>query len=277
MKSPQYLFYSSIHSVKCFTKQVFISITFSTQLTYLHFLHLSRTPQVDPFGRTEGRETVLGGKGGSFESFAFDVRDKEKPRFFVTEDYRDGALRRFTPAAANWSQPEQMLHDRNGTMEYLILKPLNETVTDRGTYEWTTNIKKGMKNAEDYFRNTEGIDVDKNHLFFVSKKQMELFTLDLDEFTWEKSSTESGAFAGQPDALQKIVDDPEEIIYFTEDVSIAYVCRGMCLRYYVYQLLTYASFTIFSLPYVPGRRKCWSAWPRRTGPILYHPRVTCLQ
>ena len=174
--------------------------------------------EVDPFGRIEGRRTVLGGKGGSFESFAYDIRNTTMPRFFVTEDYRDGALRRFTPTAANWSQPEQMLHG-NGLMEYLVLKPESKTVQDRGTYEWTENIKVGMRNAEEYFKSSEGIDTHDQHLYFVSKKQHELFTLDLDDFTWSKSSTKHGAFDGQPDAMQHLVDDPEEIVYFTEDVS----------------------------------------------------------
>jgi len=171
--------------------------------------------EVDPFGRIEGRRTVLGGKGGSFESFAFDVRGN-RTHFFVTEDYRDGALRRFTPNSANWSQPEQMLHG-DGVMEYLVLKPESKTVQNRGTYEWTENIKIGMRNAEEYFKSSEGIDTHDNILYFVSKKQHELFTLDLDNFTWSKSSTEHGAFDGQPDAMQRLVDDPEEIVYFTED------------------------------------------------------------
>ena len=68
-----------------------------------------------------------------------------------------------------------------------------------------TNIKVGMRNAEEYFKSSEGIDTHDQHLYFVSKKQHELFTLDLDDFTWSKSSTKHGAFDGQPDAYVHLV------------------------------------------------------------------------
>ena len=169
--------------------------------------------EVDPLGRSLGKKTVLG--EGSFESFASDVRDRDSPRFFVTEDYRDGALRRFTPSIANWTNPEEILHSL-GTMEYLLLQPLNDSVADQGTYAWTTNFNVGKRNAELYFRNTEGISVIDNILYFVSKKQHDLFELDLDNFTWKKSSTKSGLFGGSPDQLVGIIGD-EELVYFTEE------------------------------------------------------------
>ena len=172
--------------------------------------------EVDPFGRSPGRKTVLGGKrGGSFESFASDVRDRDWPRFFVTEDYRDGALRRFTPSIANWTNPQEMLHSA-GTMEYLMLRPFNNSVSDQGTYTWTTSFNAGKRNAELYFRNTEGISVIDNILYFVSKKQHELFELNLDNFTWKKSSTKGGLFGGSPDQLVGIIGD-KELVYFTEE------------------------------------------------------------
>jgi len=172
--------------------------------------------EVDPFGHSPGRKTVLGGKkGGSFESFTSDVRDGDSPRFFVTEDYRDGALRRFTPSVANWTNPKEMLHSA-GTLEYLVIQPLNESVTDQGNYTWTTNFNEGKRNAEQYFKNTEGISVAGDLLFFVSKKQHELFELNLDDLTWKKSSTKSGLFTGSPDQIVRIIGD-DGLLYFTEE------------------------------------------------------------
>ena len=40
--------------------------------------------QVDPFGEREPQVMKLGSHGGRWESFAYDDRDLEKPRFFVT-------------------------------------------------------------------------------------------------------------------------------------------------------------------------------------------------
>jgi len=44
--------------------------------------------QVDPLGVREPQEMTLGSAGGRWESFAYDVRDKDVPRFFATEDHK---------------------------------------------------------------------------------------------------------------------------------------------------------------------------------------------
>lgn len=52
-------------------------------------------------------------------------------------------------------------------------------------------------------------------LYFTSKSLKTLFILNLDEGTYEASSTESGAFNNQPDQVARIVGS--DILYFCED------------------------------------------------------------
>ena len=49
--------------------------------------------QVDPFGERKGQLMTLGIDYGRWESFAYDVRDKTRPRFFATEDHNKGTIR----------------------------------------------------------------------------------------------------------------------------------------------------------------------------------------
>jgi hypothetical protein len=169
--------------------------------------------QVDPSGMRTAEKTVLGGLGGSFESFSYDVRNRDVPRFFVTEDAATGTLRRFTPSVSNWDDPWTMLHG-NGTLEYLVLEP---TGNGKGTYTWVANIGTGRSNAALYYPNSEGIDVFGSQLFFVCKKIKQLFVLDLDGSTYTSSTTTSGLFDGGPDQLQRIIGGNEDVLYFTEE------------------------------------------------------------
>ena len=41
---------------------------------------------MDPNGKIPPKKVILGVKPGEFESFAYDVRNKNVPRFFVTKD-----------------------------------------------------------------------------------------------------------------------------------------------------------------------------------------------
>uniref|UniRef100_A0A7S4I397 SMP-30/Gluconolactonase/LRE-like region domain-containing protein n=1 Tax=Odontella aurita TaxID=265563 RepID=A0A7S4I397_9STRA len=174
--------------------------------------------EVDPYGKVKGRVTVLGGNGGNFESFAYDDREKSKPRFFVTHDKSNGELRRFTPNNAGVKPNNRLLHE-SGTMEYLVLTPDKKDKTI-GKYSWTTSIATGKTSAFAHFKNVEGIDVSGSRLYFVSKAQMEMFTLDLDHDTYSKSSTVRGKFDGQPDQVSSIVSSARgEILYFTEDTK----------------------------------------------------------
>jgi hypothetical protein len=169
--------------------------------------------QVDPSGTRTAEKTVLGGSGGSFESFSYDVRNRDVPRFFVTEDAPTGTLRRFTPSQSNWDDPWTMLHG-NGTLEYLVLQP---TGADKGTFTWVTNIGTGKSNAAKYYPDSEGIDVRGSLLYFVCKKIKQLIVLDLDASTYSSTTTTSGLFDGGPDQLQHIIGGNEDVLYFTEE------------------------------------------------------------
>jgi len=172
--------------------------------------------QVDPTGKRNAEKTVLGGSGGRFESFAFDVRNPQVPRFFVTEDYARGTLRRFTPFSPNWTNPWTMLHG-NGTMDYLVLEPTSLS-QGRGRFNWVSSIGTGRTNAELYYPDSEGIDVSGNELFFVCKKMKQLFILDLDTGTYTNRTSRSGLFDGGPDQVARILGNhTRDILYFTEE------------------------------------------------------------
>ena len=59
-------------------------------------------------------------------------------------------------------------------------------------------------------------------MYFVTKVAKQLYILDLDKRTYEKSSTRSGAFSGQPDQIRSIISkDPlNDMLYFCEDGAI---------------------------------------------------------
>jgi hypothetical protein len=72
--------------------------------------------------------------------------------------------------------------------------------------------------AEDYFPCNEGIDILNHQLFFVSKEEGMLLMLELDALVYEATSTEHGAFDGQPDQIKSIIGDNGVLYsYFTED------------------------------------------------------------
>lgn len=165
--------------------------------------------EVDPSGQRLPKKTVLGQSfGGNYESFSYDDRDPTKPRFFYTEDKSNGALRRFTPhpdavEAFSGDEAFNLLHSTGGTFEYLVF---DMVAGDRGTFRWSTDLSEGRQSAVDNYINTEGIDARNGRLVFVSKKQRELFILELDEGTWTKSSTSSGVFDGQPDQVNYMLE-----------------------------------------------------------------------
>jgi len=151
--------------------------------------------------------------GGNYESFAYDDADPDvNARFFTTEDINGGKLTRYTPhpSAFQTSNPYDILSMPNGTYDYLIL---NQT---DNTFSWSPNLIDGIQNARALFPNTEGIDVHNRILNFISKKNKELYTLDLAAGTWTSSSTLSGAFDLQPDQLGRIIGD-HDMLYFCED------------------------------------------------------------
>lgn len=166
--------------------------------------------QVDPKGKREPAKTKLvEAHGGNFESMAYDGRDPDHPKFFVTEDHERGALRRFTPGCVpvGWD----MLHTE-GTIDYLEFLPGNK-------FQWTSSLARGRQSAFDYYKNVEGISHDNGILSFVAKKEKEIFYLDLDARTYTKDTTirqgisGGGSFGAQPDQLMLYSD----VLYFTED------------------------------------------------------------
>ena len=171
--------------------------------------------QVDPTGERAAEIMTIGKSGGAFESFAFDIRDQSAPHFFITEDSPYGALRRFTPENPDWSPEKQweILHGP-GEEDYLVLWP--DRTGKAGTFSWTKNYYLAILSAEEIYPNTEGIDCYGDQLFFVSKVKKEIFTLNLNDFTWHSTSTVSGLFDGQPDQMQRLLGDTRDLLYFTE-------------------------------------------------------------
>eukprot|EP00934_Nitzschia_sp_Nitz4_P006367 Nitzschia sp. Nitz4//scaffold69_size99277//96853//98628//NITZ4_004653-RA/size99277-processed-gene-0.46-mRNA-1//-1//CDS//3329556775//6357//frame0 len=173
--------------------------------------------QVDPTGEREPEVMTMGSEGGRWESFAYDIRDLTTPRFFVTEDHKKGALRRYTPENPDWEDPWSMLHG-DGVTQYLVLSP--NATENGGTYEWSDHLDVAKGNARRYYPESEGIDVYKNELYFVCKKIKRMFVLNLDSNTYHSQSTVSGLFDGQPDQLQRVLGDSTDLLYFTEEGGV---------------------------------------------------------
>ncbi len=81
--------------------------------------NIGKIYQVDPFDRRPPEQITMGKFGGRYESFTYDDRDKNAPRFFATEDKRDGPTVRWTPdpESIDWEEPWDMLASGSGTME----------------------------------------------------------------------------------------------------------------------------------------------------------------
>jgi len=172
--------------------------------------------QVDPFDRRLPEETTMGQmSGGFYESFAYDIRDPQQPRFFATEDHHRGTMRRFTPNNANWNDPWQMLHSE-GVVEYMYMTP-NDDTNGTGTFQWTTDFETARNNAFLYFQHSEGLDVSGNQLYATCKYYKELFIFNLDDLTYTVHSTVSGVFDGMPDQMKRLVHDEDELLYICEE------------------------------------------------------------
>ena len=174
--------------------------------------------QVDPTGQRPAQQMTIGSAGGRWESFAYDIRDKDKPRFFSTEDHNKGCTRRFTPSRVHWGGDEwKMLHEA-GVMHYLFIN-LNRQRTG-GTFEWTNDLKAAKNNARTFYPQSEGIDIQDGKMYIVSKKIQQLFIFDLDQMTFRNVSTVSGLFDGDPDQLQRILGSKGGLLYFTEEGGV---------------------------------------------------------
>ena len=157
--------------------------------------------------------------GGNYESFAYYKEPAAGgtfiARFFTTEDALTGPLTRYTPksSALNTGDNYDILDSRGGTYEFVVLY-------DDGTYTWSSDrdVGAGDINSNGYFPNAEGINVYNGFLNFVSKNEKMLFTLDLEQETWSKSSTNSGLFDGRPDQLVPMFG-VSDYLFFTEDAK----------------------------------------------------------
>ncbi len=184
--------------------------------------------EVNPeIGLSSQQKTVLGGTGGQYESFAYDARDRSNPTFYVTNDIWEGGTVRFTPDptvvedAESTGDYSQVLTTM-GTLEWLVLSPENGNRQDtNGTFSWTNDRSVADANAWDFYRNAEGIDIRDGFVYMTTKVDKFLFILDLDNLTYERSSTVSGAFEGQPDQIRGIVgeDSTRDMLYFCEEAS----------------------------------------------------------
>jgi len=167
--------------------------------------------QIDPLGRREPEVIALGRDGGRFESFAYDLYGPDGPEFFVTEDSTDGCLQRFRPDYKDkWRiDPWTALHGE-GTTDFLVLDPT------RRVFYFTHDRKAAQESAEEHYPNSEGIDCVGGHIYFVSKKLKQMFILNLRDSSYTVTSTQNGAFDGQPDQVARILGH-DDLLFFTED------------------------------------------------------------
>ena len=174
--------------------------------------------QVDPSGERPSESISLGRAGGRWESFAYDIRDKDKPRFFATEDHNKGCTRRFTPNITHWGVDEWKMLQEEGVVDYLFVNPNIERTG--GTFEWTDDLNAAKNNARTFYPQSEGIDIQDGKMYIVSKKIQQLFVFDLDQMTFNNMSTVSGLFDGSPDQMQRILGNKGGLLYFTEEGGV---------------------------------------------------------
>ncbi len=158
-------------------------------------------------------QTKLGGAGGLYEAIACDDRNPSQPIFFVTEDHFSGALRKYTPPPTGTDVPASWdsLHLDGGETEYLVFLEGNK-------FKWSSDESLGRTSQRNHYPNVEGINYHDGMLYFVSKKTLKLYVLDLDKNTYVSSSTDdyvlySGVFKNGPDQLVR----QGKFLYFTED------------------------------------------------------------
>ena len=200
-----------------------------------HCYQVDADPMSPNYMQTQ--KTVLGeGRGGRFESVAFDNRIENRTTVYVTEDAKFGAMRRFESPTVGYDS----LH-KAGDMSYL------EFVDDRH-FQWTTNLTAARESANDVYPNSEGISVHDGTLYFTAKSTQKLFILDLDSLTYKLETTGlsfegKGSFNAQPDQVMR---GDRRFLYFTES-------GGNNPGIYVRDLYTGKYMTIFEADEDDGR------------------------
>jgi hypothetical protein len=170
----------------------------------------------------------MGGAGMNYESAAYDNRDPQNPRFFITVDETAGPLVRFTPDpdavqdAVNTGVYTNLLHGNTANVQFEYFKVTS--IIDgsgEGTYVWTTSLDEGRASGAEYHVQGEGIDIRDGELFYTTKSSRYLFIINLDNGTFKRTSTDSGAFDHQPDQVARVLDftdgTTDGILYFCED------------------------------------------------------------
>lgn len=204
--------------------------------------------QTDPANLIPARATNVVDTGGNYESFAYMYSATNAqfstPTFYTTND-SSNPLVRFTPnevgmacfnnvtdegkwyvccfdkriylSRTEYNETDVSLSNNrctleHGTHDFLQLIPESGN-PDQGTFIFGP---KANANPSQY-PYAEGIDVKGEKLYFVSKTTKKLFILDLALGKFERFSTVGGAFNNQPDQLQYILNDVNDILYFCED------------------------------------------------------------
>jgi Bacterial protein of unknown function (DUF839) len=167
--------------------------------------------QIDPNGLRKPSVTKLVEGGGFYEAMTYDIRNPKDPSFFVTEDDKRGAIRRFKPSCGNIGLAWNLIQV-DGVIDYLEF-------TGNSTFTWTSSLELGRVSAEQYYRNVEGISFYDGILSFVAKDQKQLFRLNLDKGTYIVNTTDrrslvgGGTFDSGPDQIIQLGG----MQYFTED------------------------------------------------------------
>ena len=163
----------------------------------------------------------------NYESAAYDNRDPLNVAFYITADETDGPLVKFTPDqdavedAVNTGDYSNLLYANGPTVKYEYFKVTSINSNGEGTFQWTSSLSEGRDSAQAYHVKGEGIDIRNGELFYTTKSSKYLFIIDLDNGTFERSSTESGAFDSQPDQVARVLNttdgSTDDILYFCED------------------------------------------------------------
>lgn len=180
--------------------------------------------QTDPSGRLMPKLTsVVPDFGGNYESFAYDDITYDKPHFYTTHDSDVGPTVRFIPdeeamKCYKKKKPEDRWCTLNsGSHDFLLFHSADDTNTT-GTFSFTADYDLAAANALAYYKAAEGMECLDGICYMVTKREMFLFTMNMKDMTFVRTSTVSGAFNNQPDQIRLIAGgDPNDIVYFCED------------------------------------------------------------
>mmetsp|Transcript_6653 Transcript_6653/g.15923 ORF Transcript_6653/g.15923 Transcript_6653/m.15923 type:complete len:182 (-) Transcript_6653:428-973(-) len=156
-------------------------------------------------------------------------------------DKEDGELRRFTPRRLPIENEDyRSILTTPGVMAYLVINPT------KGKFGWTKDLVRGKRSAKRHFPNCEGIDRRDKYLYVVCKARKEMFILNLDDRTYVKSSTVSGALGGQPDQIVRLTDHDHPLLYFTEDgeLNLPFFCSSLFIQNKLTATLSLSIFVV---------------------------------